>query len=107
MTLTPEEKAAGREFRSDCITEQLKTAHHFDATGFPAQVGGYRHICEGAGKGRLASAKGRTVLLALEPREKRQAPFTWAWREGRCKECGFSARSAGYLVVSADTEVAQ
>jgi hypothetical protein len=106
--LTAAEKEAGHTFRDLCVEalRKLQGDNLDGVNGVPWTLGGYRHECTGAGKGSLAAASGRTVLLPLALKHWSSPAigsvpagvFAYVFSDGKCKQCGLHVISSGTLL---------
>ncbi len=100
MSLTPEEKAAGRRFRDQAQADLLASVQAQPPTHVvPNFLALYRHNCP--------ARDGRSTALELKEMYRKSLAdgdvpagrFGFLWREGRCRHCGATASSrAGRLV---------
>ena len=104
MPLSPAEKAAGRAFR-DRAAAELATRFAADPPTFqvPPVVAIVRHACPGRGGRSTALALREVYQLSPAAGDIPAGRFAFIHRDGRCRHCGATARSATGRVVDAHT----
>jgi hypothetical protein len=104
VTLSPEEKRAGRKFRDDQVS-LLKASHETNPPTFiaPSYIRIFRHSCPG-NSGASTEIFLREVYntnpdmyedrIVGDPRlVLREGTLAFIYKEGKCKLCGATARS--------------
>ncbi len=102
MGLTYGEKEAGRRFRDGC-SAQLGEINRVNPPTYvvPHYLGHYRHLCPARqNKSKSISLLERYTHSPTYPEQGVQAGrFAYIYREGKCLNCGHTARSeVGWLV---------
>lgn len=104
MALSPAEKAAGRAFRAQAAAA-LATRFATDPPTFevPPVIAIFRHACPGRGGRSTALTLREHYQLSPAAGDVPAGRFAFVHREGRCRHCGATARSATGRVVDAHT----